>query len=98
MSMFVHGFGFLVDGPVLSLCLSTEMAFWWTDRCLSLVCPRNRPFGGWPGVCAYVCPRKWRFGGWTGVEPVFVHGNGLLVDGPVFVPMFIHGNGHLVDG
>ena len=22
---------------------------------------------------------------------VFVHGNGLLVDGPVFMPVFIHG-------
>ena len=30
--------------------------------------------------------------------PVFVHGNGLLVDRPVFEPMFVHGIGHLVDG
>ena len=65
----------------LCLCLSTESAIWWIDRCCACVFPRNSPFGG----CA-------------GVVPVFVHGIGHLVDGPVFMPVFIQGIGHLVDG
>ena len=67
---------------------------------LSLYCDVSFSFYFYFSLClpVRIHPRKWLFGGWTGVVPVLVHGNGFLVDGPVFVPMLVHGSGLLVDG